>query len=141
MERNLERIKVSSKNNEKNVLNDFNLNKASSLVSHLIKNDSKFDNTLCIAQIIAMYERNNSFHSYLDTPISDLESLSYVSLKLFFHINSAVFSATRDHQFYIFSHAEGSHIVHHLASRDISIDEEVLILKGQAKQMFNTFKK
>ncbi|CAG8855324.1 22336_t:CDS:1, partial [Gigaspora margarita] len=36
----LERIKFSSKNNnERNVLNGLNINKASSLVSHLTKND------------------------------------------------------------------------------------------------------
>ncbi|CAG8838013.1 27386_t:CDS:2, partial [Gigaspora margarita] len=45
-EKTFERIKFSSKNNnEKNVLNGLNINKA-----------TKFDNTLCIAQIIAMYE-------------------------------------------------------------------------------------
>ncbi|CAG8822923.1 5389_t:CDS:2, partial [Gigaspora margarita] len=169
LERNLERIKFSFKNNNKrNVLNEFNNNKASSLVSHLTKNDciitksrenkwrsggntsnnisekshsAKFDNMLCVAQVVAMYEQDNSFHSYIDTSVSDLESLSYVSLKIFFHINGAVFSTTRDHQFYIFSHAESSHIVHYLASRDINIDEKVLILKGQAKEMFNAFKK
>ncbi|CAG8847127.1 2919_t:CDS:1, partial [Gigaspora margarita] len=53
----------------------------------------------------------------------------------------AIFSTTCDHQFYIFSYAKGSHIVHHLASKDINIDEEILILKEQAKEMFNAFKK
>ncbi|CAG8647706.1 11451_t:CDS:2, partial [Scutellospora calospora] len=166
-EKNLVRIKFSSKDdNKRNVLSRLNINKASSLVSHLTKNDfiltksrenrwksgektsnnlieknPKFDNTPCVAQIIAMYERNNSFHSYIDTPVSDFESLSYVSLKIFFHINGAIFSTIRDHQFYIFSHVEPSHIVYHLASSDISINEEVLVLKGQAKGFFNAFKK
>ncbi|CAG8829123.1 6313_t:CDS:2, partial [Gigaspora rosea] len=48
---------------------------------------AKFDNTFCVAQIIAMYERDTSMHSYIDTPISDLKSLSYISLKIFFHVN------------------------------------------------------
>ncbi|CAG8796341.1 11649_t:CDS:2, partial [Racocetra fulgida] len=126
-ERNLEQIKFSSKNNnERNVLNKFNINKASTLFPLQIRSFiiAKFDNMLCIAQVIAMYEQDNLFHLYIDTSVSDLESLSYISLKIFFHINGAVFSTTRDHQFYIFSHPEGSYIVHHLASKDINIDKE-----------------
>ncbi|CAG8553684.1 25038_t:CDS:10, partial [Racocetra persica] len=169
-EKNLVRIKFSSKDdNERNVLSRLNINKVSSLVSYLTKNNfiltksrenrwksgektsnnlieknqcylcnnialfplrigsfviAKFDNTPCVAQIIAMYERNNLFHSYIDTPVSDFESLSYVSLKIFFHINGAIFSTICDHQFYIFSHVEPSHIVYYLASSDISINEE-----------------
>ncbi|RIB09250.1 hypothetical protein C2G38_2044478 [Gigaspora rosea] len=105
---------------------------------------AKFDNTFCVAQIIAMYERDTSMHSYIDTPISDLKSLSYISLKIFFHVNGAIFSALRDYQFYIFFHVEASHVVYHIASEDISNDEEVeevLILKGRAKEIFNSLKK
>ena len=39
--------------------------------------------------------------------------------------------------FVFFSHVEPSHITYHLASKDISINEEALILKGNAKKTFN----
>ncbi|CAG8641627.1 9143_t:CDS:2, partial [Funneliformis mosseae] len=58
-----------------------------------------FNNILCIAQIIAMYEQKASMHSYIDTFVSNLKSLSYVSMKIYFYIN------------------------------DISVNEEALILK------------
>jgi len=61
-----------------------------------------FDNTLCIAQIIAMYEQKASMHFYIDTSISNLKSLSYVSMKIYFHINGAIFSEIRDNSFCIF---------------------------------------
>ncbi|CAG8584460.1 5235_t:CDS:2, partial [Gigaspora rosea] len=48
---------------------------------------------------------------------------------------------TADNNDHIEDNTNSSHIVYYLASKDISIDEEVLILKGQAKQMFNAFKK
>jgi hypothetical protein len=80
-------------------------------------------------------------HSYVDTPISDLKSLSYVSMKIFFHVNGAIFSENLDNSFCIFSHVEVSHIIYHLASKDVSINEEVLILKGQAKKTFNILNK
>ncbi|CAB4489998.1 unnamed protein product [Rhizophagus irregularis] len=182
-------------NNENNASNKFDINKASSLVSYLTKNETTsiksqenrwklsrktnnifkekissasgnlfkqhlscaniaifplqirsfviaiFNNTFCVAQIIAMYEQNASIHLYIDMPISKLKSLFYVSMKIFFHINGAIFSEIRNHSFCIFSHIEPLHIIHHLASKDISINEEALILKGQAKKTFNTLNK
>ena len=62
-------------------------------------------------------------------------------MKIFFHINGAIFSEILDHSFCIFSHAEASHIIYHLASKDVSINEEALILKGQAKKTFNILNK
>ncbi|RGB22733.1 hypothetical protein C1646_775623 [Rhizophagus diaphanus] len=100
-----------------------------------------FDNIFCVAQIIAIYEQNASMHSYIDMPILELKSFSYVSIKIFFHINGAIFSEIHDHSFCIFSHVEPLHIIHHLASKDISINEKALILKGQAKKTFNTLNK
>ncbi|RGB27849.1 hypothetical protein C1646_768564 [Rhizophagus diaphanus] len=155
-------------NNENNASNKFDINKARSLVSYLTKNDTAliksrenkwksskkinnmfkekissaiFDNTFCVAQIIAIYEQNASMHSYIDIFISEFKSLSYVSMKIFFHINGAIFSEIHDHSFCIFSHVESLHIIYHLASKNISINEEALILKGQAKKTFNTLNK
>ncbi|PKK57765.1 hypothetical protein RhiirC2_790459 [Rhizophagus irregularis] len=102
---------------------------------------AKFDNTFCVAQIIAMYEQKSLMHSYTDTPVSDLKSLSYVSMKIFFHVNGAIFSEIRDHHFLIFSHIKASHIIHHLVLKDVIISEEALILKGQAKEYFNALLK
>lgn len=102
---------------------------------------AKFDNTFCVAQIIAMYEQKSLMYSYIDTPISDLKTLSYVSMKIFFHVNGAIFSEIRDHPFLIFSHVNTSHIIHHLVSKEVSVSEEALILKGQAKKYFNTLLK
>ncbi|PKC66349.1 hypothetical protein RhiirA1_394563 [Rhizophagus irregularis] len=102
---------------------------------------AKFDNTFCVAQIIAMYEQKSLMHSYTDTPVSDLKSLSYVSMKIFFHVNGAIFSEIRDHHFLIFSHTKASHIIHHLVLKDVIISEEALILKGQAKEYFNALLK
>ncbi|CAG8771240.1 6963_t:CDS:2 [Dentiscutata erythropus] len=169
----LERTKFLFKtSNENNSSNELNINKASSLVSQLTRDDfvstksrenrwklgrntsnsivrakntsAKFDNTFCVAQIIAMYERDTSIYLYINTPISDLKSLFYISLKIFFHINGAIFSALHDYQFYIFSHIEASHVVYHIASEDIRNNEEVeeiLILKEQAKEILNSLKK
>ncbi|UZO29536.1 uncharacterized protein OCT59_023006 [Rhizophagus irregularis] len=103
---------------------------------------AKFDNTFCVAQIIAMYEQKSLMHSYTDTPVSDLKSLSYVSMKIFFLcVNGAIFSEIRDHHFLIFSHTKASHIIHHLVLKDVIISEEALILKGQAKEYFNALLK
>ena len=100
-----------------------------------------FDNTLCIAQIIAMYEQKASMHSYIDTFVSNLKSLSYVSMKIYFHVNCAIFLEILDNFFCIFTHVDISHIIYHLASKDISINEEALILKGCAKKTFNVLNK
>ncbi|CAB4444942.1 unnamed protein product [Rhizophagus irregularis] len=186
LNRKLERKNILLKNYNNETDGEFDINKASGLVSYLTKNDSisiksrenrwksdgitncnmhkkqnllenlscanvttlfplrvgsyviaKFDNTLCIAQIIAMYEKKASMHSYIDTPISNLKSLSYISMKIYFHVNGAIFSEIHDYSFCIFSHVEPSHITYHLASKDISINEEALILKGNAKKTFN----
>ncbi|CAG8518051.1 10344_t:CDS:2 [Rhizophagus irregularis] len=88
-----------------------------------------------------MYEQKSLMHSYTDTPVSDLKSLSYVSMKIFFHVNGAIFSEIRDHHFLIFSHTKASHIIHHLVLKDVIISEEALILKGQAKEYFNALLK
>ncbi|CAB4436211.1 unnamed protein product [Rhizophagus irregularis] len=140
--RKLERKRVLENNDENCILNELNINKASSLVSYLLKNDFQsvksrknqwklnketnckistkqvslkylscanvttlfplqvgsyviaiFDNTLCIAQIISMYEQKSSMHSYINTPISDLKSLSFISIKVFFHVSGVIFSS------------------------------------------------
>ncbi|CAB4413664.1 unnamed protein product [Rhizophagus irregularis] len=137
--RKLERKGVLENNDENCILNELNINKASSLVSYLSKNDFQsvksrenrwklnketnckistkqvfleylscanvttlfplqvdsyviaiFDNTLCIAQIISMYEQKSSMHSYINTPISDLKSLSFISIKVFFHVSGVI---------------------------------------------------
>ncbi|CAB5112397.1 uncharacterized protein OCT59_024856 [Rhizophagus irregularis] len=62
---------------------------------------AKFDNTFCVAQIIAMYEQKSLMHSYTDTPVSDLKSLSYVSMKIFFHVNGAIFQILKLHILFI----------------------------------------
>ncbi|CAB4489125.1 unnamed protein product [Rhizophagus irregularis] len=62
---------------------------------------AKFDNTFCVAQIIAMYEQKSLMHSYTDTPVSDLKSLSYVSIKIFFHVNGAIFQILKLHILFI----------------------------------------
>ncbi|PKC10723.1 hypothetical protein RhiirA5_414013 [Rhizophagus irregularis] len=97
--RNLERTKTVFRNNENNTLDKLDVNMA----NHLRVDNSaflplqiksfviaKFDNTFCVAQIIAMYEQKSLMHSYTDTPVSDLKSLSYVSMKIFFHVNEAL---------------------------------------------------
>ncbi|POG65244.1 hypothetical protein GLOIN_2v1781884, partial [Rhizophagus irregularis DAOM 181602=DAOM 197198] len=144
--RNLERTKTVFRNNENNTLDKLDVN----IANHPRADNSaflplqigsfviaKFDNTFCVAQIIAMYEQKSLMHSYTDTPVSDLKSLSYVSMKIFFHVNGAIFSEIRDHHFLIFSHTKASHIIHHLVLKDVIISEEALILKGQTKEYFN----
>jgi len=62
-------------------------------------------------------------------------------MKIYFHINSAIFSEILDNSFCIFTHIDISYIIYHLASKDISINEKVLILKGCAKKTFNVLNK
>jgi hypothetical protein len=100
-----------------------------------------FDNTLCIAQIIDIYEQKAIMHSYINASVSNLKSFSYIFMKIYFHINGAIFSEIQDNSFCVFSHVETLHIIYHLASKDISINKEVLILKGHAKKTFNILNK
>ncbi|CAG8746608.1 12036_t:CDS:2, partial [Racocetra fulgida] len=75
--------------NENNSSNEFNINKASSLVSQLTRDNS-----------VSTKSRENRWKLDENTTLCD-------------------------YQFYIFSHVEASHVVYHIASEDISNDEEV----------------
>ncbi|CAG8683190.1 21475_t:CDS:2, partial [Dentiscutata erythropus] len=129
---------ISNAISEMNRTQEINLDPESKLLLEKLKSSGNNNNNIVEKNHLGNHLCNNvalfllRIGSFVIVKFKNLESLSYVSLKIFFHIDGAIFSAIRD-QFYIFSHVEALHIVYYLASSDISINEKVLVLKEQAK--------
>ncbi|CAG8741493.1 hypothetical protein GLOIN_2v1475507 [Rhizophagus irregularis DAOM 181602=DAOM 197198] len=94
---------------------------------------------LCIARVIAMYYEVYNYHSYHVGEVTDLDSLSYITLHVFLPIHYNIFSGLTNEKSKIFTHHQPDNIVYHLANIDVIVTESSLSLKGFGKIIYNYF--
>ncbi|CAG8746721.1 32687_t:CDS:2 [Gigaspora margarita] len=95
---------------------------------------------LCIGQVISSFYKAYGYHSYNQEPITNIENISYLILKVFTPIRN-IFSAEVEEGHVLITHQCPKNILYHLDTQDIQIFDNTLQLLEKAKACYNFFKK
>ncbi|POG58716.1 hypothetical protein GLOIN_2v1789992 [Rhizophagus irregularis DAOM 181602=DAOM 197198] len=95
---------------------------------------------LCIGQVISSFYEAYRYHFYNQEPITDIENISYLTLKVFTPIRN-IFSAEIEGGHILITHQCPKNVLYHLDMQDIQIFDNTLQLLDKAKACYNFFKK
>lgn len=95
---------------------------------------------LCIGQVISSFYEAYGYHSYNQEPITDIENISYLTLKVFTPIIRNIFSAEIEEGQVLITHQCPKNILYHLDIQDIQNFDNTLQLIGKAKTYYDFFK-
>ncbi|UZO26162.1 uncharacterized protein OCT59_018408 [Rhizophagus irregularis] len=94
---------------------------------------------LCIGQVISSFYEAYGYHSYHQEPITDIENISYITLKVFTSIRN-IFSALTEEGCFLITHQHPKNVIYHLNMQDIKVfDDNTLQLLNKAKIHYNFF--
>ncbi|CAB5110484.1 unnamed protein product [Rhizophagus irregularis] len=94
---------------------------------------------LCIGQVISSFYEAYGYHSYHQEPITDIENISYITLKVFTPIRN-IFSALTEEGCFLITHQHPKNVIYHLNMQDIKVfDDNTLQLLNKAKIHYNFF--
>ncbi|CAG8476167.1 21012_t:CDS:2 [Gigaspora margarita] len=125
-------IKRTAKTNSTRTINltSINPNQASHIVSLFTKNTNAeieqdyiiayYGTQLCIGQVISSFYEAYGYHSYNQEPITDIENISYLTLKVFTPIHN-IFSAEVEGGHVLITHQCPKNILYYLDTQDIQI--------------------
>ncbi|CAG8609492.1 16911_t:CDS:2, partial [Dentiscutata heterogama] len=82
---------------------------------------------LCIGQVISSFYEAYGYHSYNQGPITDIENISYLTLKVFTLIHN-IFLAEIEENHFLITHQYLKNILYHLDIQDIQIFDNILQL-------------
>ncbi|CAG8730939.1 10088_t:CDS:2, partial [Cetraspora pellucida] len=103
---------------------------------------SYINGELCLVQILALYQKNSNYHSYVRGDVFNIDSLSYLSVKVFFPLQNNIFSPVTNSEHMIFSHISAKFFIYFLGFGDfIHIDEQhnLLTIFGRALELYRFF--
>lgn len=93
---------------------------------------------LCIGQVISSFYEAYGYHSYNQELITDIENISYLTLKVFTPVRN-IFSAEIEGGQVLITHQCPKNVLYHLDTQDIQIFDNTLQLLGKAKMCYNFF--
>ncbi|RHZ54541.1 hypothetical protein Glove_426g101 [Diversispora epigaea] len=96
---------------------------------------------LYIGQVLALYYENYSNHSFNTKPVTKIDDISKVTLKVFLLINSNLFTQYTPEECNIFTHRNPSNIIFHILSDDVTINDQFLTLSNLVKDYYSYFKR
>ena len=100
----------------------------------------RYGSQICIGRVEALYFEAYSHHCYSDSPIKDLNDISYISLHVFIPLHLELFTDMVKKGCYILTHHIPENIVYHIEQNRVTIEGNFLKLVGNAKQYyFNYF--
>ncbi|CAG8789134.1 14085_t:CDS:2, partial [Gigaspora margarita] len=82
------------------------------------------NNILCLGKIIAMYEKCGQQHAWVEKPVDFLDSLSYISIKVYIQVANHIFS---------YENLAGENIVIHITSHEAPSPAAPPAASGAAK--------
>ncbi|RHZ76823.1 hypothetical protein Glove_189g28 [Diversispora epigaea] len=95
---------------------------------------------LCI-YVLALYYELYGNHSFNTKPVTKIDDISKITLKIFLPVSSNLFSQYTPEECNIVTHRNLSNIIFHLLTNDVIINEQSLILSNVAKNYYNYFKR
>ncbi|KAF0392283.1 hypothetical protein F8M41_010550 [Gigaspora margarita] len=103
-----------------------------------------FYDRIHLVQILSMFSKTNStFHSYIDVPVKAIDSLSYISVKVFIHYRGGIFCSCGHSEYNVFSHISAKQVIYYLGKSAILQENSALglgmvTLQSQVLQIFET---
>ncbi|RHZ77356.1 hypothetical protein Glove_180g36 [Diversispora epigaea] len=96
---------------------------------------------ICVGQVLALYYENYSNHSFNTKPVTKIDDIFKVTLKVFLPINSNLFTQYTPEECNIFTHRNPSNIIFHILSDDVTINDQFLTLSNLVKDYYSYFKR
>ncbi|CAG8602924.1 203_t:CDS:2, partial [Cetraspora pellucida] len=103
---------------------------------------SYINHEICLVQILALYQKNSNYHSYVRDDVFNIDSLSYLSVKVFFPLRNNIFSPLANSGHMVFSHINAKFFIYFLGFGDfIHVDEQhnLITLIGKALELYRFF--
>ncbi|CAG8651700.1 24198_t:CDS:2 [Cetraspora pellucida] len=103
---------------------------------------SYINHEICLVQILALYQKNSNYHSYMRDDVFNIDSLSYLSVKVFFPLRNNIFSPLANSGYMVFSHINAKFFIYFLGFGDfIHVDEQhnLITLIGKALELYRFF--
>ncbi|CAG8593895.1 19603_t:CDS:2, partial [Gigaspora rosea] len=86
------------------------------------------NDTIFLFQILALYYKNSNYHSFIESH-TNIDELSYISVKVFFQLRYGLFSSISDGGYTIFTHIPPSSFIYYLGEGNFaSFDEKLGLL-------------
>ena len=67
-----------------------------------------------MAEIIAMYKKVSTLHSYVDSQVDKIDTLSYISTRIWFQLRNNIFTTFTDQGYQIFTHLTPKQIIYYV---------------------------
>ncbi|RIB13239.1 hypothetical protein C2G38_2198430 [Gigaspora rosea] len=99
---------------------------------------------LCLVQIVALYQKNSNYHSYVCGDVFSIDSLSYLSVKVFLPLQNNIFSPISNSGHMIFSHISTKFFIYFLGFGDfihIYKQHNLITIFGRALELYRFFNK
>ncbi|CAG8854644.1 35115_t:CDS:1, partial [Gigaspora margarita] len=101
----------------------------------------RINNNIFLFQILALYYKNSNYHSFIDSH-TNIDKLSYISVKVFFQLRYNLFSSISNNGYTIFTHISPSSFIYYFGKGNfVSLDEKLglLTVNDSTYEMFNYF--
>ncbi|CAG8795894.1 16673_t:CDS:1, partial [Gigaspora rosea] len=101
----------------------------------------RINDTIFFFQILALYYKNSNYHSFIESH-TNIDELSYISVKVFFQLHYNLFSSISDNGYTIFTHISPSSFLYYFGKGNfVSLDEklELLTVNDSIYELFNYF--
>ncbi|RIB10488.1 hypothetical protein C2G38_2206003 [Gigaspora rosea] len=99
------------------------------------------NNSIFLFQILALYYKNSNYHSFIESH-TNIDELSYISVKVFSQLRYGLFSLISDSGYAIFAHILPSSFIYYLEEGNFaSFDEKLglLTINNLISELFNYF--
>ncbi|RHZ72730.1 hypothetical protein Glove_239g16 [Diversispora epigaea] len=92
---------------------------------------------ICIGQVLALYFELYGNHSFNLKPVTKIDNISKITLKIFLPVNSNLFTQYTPEECNIITHKNPSNIILYILSDDITINDQFLFLSNIAKDYYS----
>ncbi|RHZ49994.1 hypothetical protein Glove_508g93 [Diversispora epigaea] len=92
-------------------------------------------------KILALYFELYGNHSFNLKPVTKIDNISKITLKIFLPVNSNLFTQYTPEECNIITHKNPSNIILHISSDDITINDQFLFLSNIAKDYYSYLKR
>ena len=98
-------------------------------------------NTTCIIQVVSLYYKNSNYHSFVESHC-EIDSISYISCRVFLPLQFNLFSCFSSDGFIIMCHLPPSLLLYYLGFGNFAFHDKprgLLTLSGLALEQFQFF--
>ena len=95
-----------------------------------------------MVEFLAFFSQNSSgsFHSYINQPITDVDTISYVSSIVFLQLRNNLFTSQYEEGRFLFSHLSSKQILYYVGNQ-VSHYHNMITLHSTVLEIFNILNK